>query len=336
MVVLDRQTKHYKLFYPSKDCDGEEMDNILRLATTKSVSARLSEIDLPFSALGFDEFGISRQHLGLFYSFLEPLYKHYFKVEVSGIEHVPQKGRGMLIGNHSGGIPVDAGMIFASIFFGLERPRHAHGMVEKFAQNLPFLSSLFSRIGQLTGLPEHAVQLLEAERLLLAFPEGVRGTGKLYSQRYQLERFGTGFMRIALKTRSPIIPFAFIGGEEAMPVIYHAPLLAKLLGVPYVPIPKHIVPIPKPELCQIIYGAPLIFEGSGNEKDSVIQSYVDQVKDQINELIERGQKQREERITAIDEMREESVTKGGQLNRFRSTINESVIRHSSINQEEVR
>lgn len=289
------------------------MEDILRLVTTKSVSDRISEIDLPFGPLGFDDFGISKQHLGLFYSLLEPLYRSYFKVEVSGIENIPQQGRGMLIGNHSGGVPVDAAMIFASIFFELDQPRHAHGMVEKFAQNLPFLSSLFSRIGQLTGLPEHAVQLLEADRLLLAFPEGVRGTGKLYSQRYQLERFGTGFMRIALKTESPIIPFAFIGGEEAMPVIYHAPLLAKAIGVPYIPIPKHLIPIPKPEYCNIVYGEPLHFGGSGNETDNVIQTYVDEVKESIAELIKIGRERREQRILQAEIVGEPNLTGGGHL-----------------------
>ena len=224
----------------------------------------------------------------------------------------------MLIGNHSGGIPVDAAMIFASIFFELDTPRHAHGMVEKFAQNLPFLSSLFSRIGQLTGLPEHAIQLLEAERLLLAFPEGVRGTGKLYSDRYQLERFGTGFVRIALKTNSPIIPFAFVGGEEAMPVIYHAQPIAKLLGVPYIPIPKHIIPIPKPEHCQILYGEPLYFKGSGNEKDSVIQSYVDQVRTDIAALISIGRQRREERIAEAKEISQGGLTRGGKLSNLSS------------------
>ena len=285
--------------------------DLSHLPYSAEVEERVSSLDLPFGPLGFDPFGISKEHLKLFYSLLEPFYRHYFRVEVSGIDHIPAEGRAMLIGNHSGGIPVDAGMIFASIFFELNPPRHAHGMVEKFAQNLPFLSSLFSRIGQLTGLPEHAEQILESERLLLAFPEGVRGTGKLYHERYQLARFGTGFMRIALAARSPIIPFAFIGGEEAMPVIYHAQSLANLIGVPYIPIPKHIIPIPKPEYCGIIYGEPLFFEGSGNERDIVIQGYVDQVRDRIAQLIEVGRERRLIRVEEAMAERSRGMTGGG-------------------------
>ena len=194
----------------------------------------------------------------------------------------------MLIGNHSGGIPVDGGMLSAALFFGLNKPRHPHGMVEKFAQNLPFLSSLFSRMGQLTGLPEHAKLLLEHDRLLVVFPEGVRGIGKPWSRRYQLERFGTGFMRIAMETNTPIIPFAFVGGEEAYPTVLHLKRLARLIGVPYLPVPKHIIPIPKPVACRIHFGEPMYFEGDGAENDEVIEQQVNAVKSRVDSLIFEG------------------------------------------------
>ena len=270
------------------------------MITSDQVKDRISQLNLPFNRYGYDRFGISQEHLGAFYTLLDPFYRSYFKVVVSGIEHIPREGRGMLIGNHSGGIPVDAGMLMASLFFDQDPPRHAHGMVEKFAQNLPFLSPLFSRLGQFSGLPEHARQILSQDRLLLVFPEGARGTGKMYKDRYQLERFGTGFVRIALQTKSPIIPFAFIGGEEAMPIVYHADLLAKIAGVPYWPVPKHILPIPKPVLCNIEYGSPLVLDGDGNEPDEVILAYVDQVKSAIVDLIESGLRKRQNRLKFIE------------------------------------
>ncbi len=122
----------------------------------------------------------------------------------------------------------------------------------------------------------------------MVFPEGARGTGKLYKDRYKLVRFGTGFMRLALQTKSPIVPVAFIGGEEALPTVYHFRTLARLIGAPYVPIPKHIVPFPLPVECSVHYGRPLIFEGSGNEDDWVIQGYVEQVRDSIGALLRQG------------------------------------------------
>jgi 1-acyl-sn-glycerol-3-phosphate acyltransferase len=252
------------------------------------VEERLSKIDLKFNRLGFDKLGISRRHLKWFYQLMGLFYFHYFKVSLRDEHFVPSQGRCMLIGNHSGGIPVDGGMLSAALFFGLDTPRHPHGMVEKFAQNVPFLSSLFSRMGQLTGLPEHAKLLLDDERLLVVFPEGVRGIGKLWSQRYQLERFGTGFMRIALETQTPIVPFAFIGGEEAFPTMFHLKRLARLSGVPYIPIPKHLIPLPKPVACRIHFGKPLHFSGDGSEADDIIESYVSEVQEEIKRLIRAG------------------------------------------------
>lgn len=256
--------------------------------TDPRVAARLDDLDLPFNRYGLDPYGISREHLGAFYTMLGVLYRDYFKVRTVGIEHVPTRGPALVIGNHSGGLPVDAGMVCASTFFEPERPRHCHGMVEKFANRWPVVSSLFSRIGQLTGLPEHAVRLLQDGRLLLVFPEGARGTGKLYRDRYQLVRFGTGFMRIALQTGVPIVPFAFVGGEEALPIVYHAKTLAKLTGAPYWPVSSYILPIPRPFPCNLHYGEPMTFPGTGREPDEVIASYVEEVKQRIVALIAEG------------------------------------------------
>ena len=260
----------------------------MRKEIREEVRERVRRLQIPFNALGIDPFGISRRHLTYFYSLLAYFYRDYFKVQVHGIQHVPKNRGAMVIGNHSGGLPVDAGMVMASLFLDKNPPRLAHGMVEKFAQGWPLVSPWFSRLGQFTGLPEHAVRLLEDDRLVLVFPEGARGTGKLYRDRYKLVRFGTGFMRLALRTRSPIVPFAFVGGEEALPTMYHARVLAKLTGAPYWPVPPHNIPFPKPVTCGIYYGKPMRFKGNGTERDEVILGYVEQVKERISELIVQG------------------------------------------------
>lgn len=259
-----------------------------RHAISPEVRERIEALDLPFNRWGLDPYGVSKEHLGLFLTFLGGFYKRYFRVRAVGIQNVPDTGPAMLISNHSGGIPTDAGMILASIFFDHEPPRLAHGMVEKFAQNWPFMAPWFSRVGQLPGLPEHAKRLLQDGRLLMVFPEGARGTGKLYRDRYQLVRFGTGFMRIALETKVPIVPLAFIGGEEAVPTVYHAKTLAKLMKAPYVPITPYLLPLPLPVHCEVHYGEPLHFEGTGNEPDDVIAGYVAQVKESVEQLIAVG------------------------------------------------
>jgi 1-acyl-sn-glycerol-3-phosphate acyltransferase len=252
------------------------------------VRERVEALDLPFNRWGLDPYGVSKQHLGLFFTGLGLLYKHYFRVRTFGIEQVPDRGPVMLISNHSGGLPTDAGMIVASLFFDHEPPRLCHGMVEKFAQNWPFMAPWFSRVGQLPGLPEHATRILRDGRVLMVFPEGARGTGKLYRDRYQLVRFGTGFMRIAVEVGVPIVPLAFIGGEEAIPTIYHADRLAKLIGAPYFPVTPYGLPLPLPVQCEIHYGEPLSFAGTGNEPDDVIEGWVAQVRERVEGLIAQG------------------------------------------------
>jgi 1-acyl-sn-glycerol-3-phosphate acyltransferase len=256
------------------------------------IMARVEQMELSFNKYGLDPYGISKDHLGLFFTFLSKLYRHYFSVTVSGQENIPPSGRAMVVGNHSGGIAVDGGMVIASLFLELNPPRLGQGMVEKFINALPFASIWSNRLGQLTGLPEHATHLLEDERLLLVFPEGAHGTAKLYKDRYSLVRFGTGFVRLALQTHTPIIPFAFIGGGEVFPTISNLRTLGRWIGLPYIPITPYLLPIPLPKACQIHYGKPMIFEGDGFENDDVIEGYAEQVKEAIADLIEKGKQAR--------------------------------------------
>jgi 1-acyl-sn-glycerol-3-phosphate acyltransferase len=250
-----------------------------------SIEARVRRLELPFDALGVDPYGISRSHLTWAFTALGLLYRRYFRVRTVGAAHVPPRGRGILVGNHSGGIAVDGAMVLASVFLELDPPRLAHGMAEKFLGRLPFSSVWTARTGQLTGLPEQAARLLEDDRLLLVFPEGARGTAKLYPQRHSLVEFGTGFLRLALRHQAPIVPFAFLGGGEAIPTVLNLYRLGQLFGVPYLPVTPWLLPLPLPVRCEIRYGEPLFFEGTGSEDDEVVNGYVDQVKRSIAELM---------------------------------------------------
>lgn len=261
-------------------------------ATYDEVSGRAERLQIPFNRLGVDPYGISRSHVRRMAGVLCCLYRHYFSVHVDGIERVPEQGRAMLVGNHSGGIPLDGAMVAASVFLELDPPRLVQGMVERFFSALPYSSIWTSKTGQFTGLPEHAVRLLKDDRLLLVFPEGARGTAKLYPERNSLVSFGTGFMRLALQTRSPIVPFGFVGGGNAVPTVVNLYGLAKLIGTPYVPLTPYLLPLPLPVRLDIVYGEPLHFEGSGREDDEVIFGYVEEVKSAIAALIERGRRSR--------------------------------------------
>ncbi len=262
------------------------------LDTLRDVTARVHDLEIPFNRYGVDPFGTSRKHLKHGVGMLCGLYRHYFDSHVHGIHHVPSRGRAMLIGNHAGGVALDAGMVIASVFLEMDPPRLAQGMAEKFLNRIPFVSKWSARTGQLTGLPRHAAKLLENERLLMVFPEGARGTAKLYKARHSLVDFGTGFMRLALQTNTPIVPFAFVGGGEAIPTIHNAKALGKLLGAPYVPITPYLFALPLPVRLDIVYGEPMHFEGNGNEDDRIVLSYVEEVKTTIARLIEEGRAHR--------------------------------------------
>ncbi|MDP9001156.1 MAG: 1-acyl-sn-glycerol-3-phosphate acyltransferase, partial [Myxococcota bacterium] len=213
----------------------------------------IDRLEIPFNALGVDPYGASKPHLRIALTVVAALYRHYFSVQTTGIEHVPARGRGMLVGNHSGGIAIDAAMVVASCLLEMDPPRLAQGMAERFIARLPFLSAWATRAGQLPGLPEHGERLLDDERLLMVFPEGARGTAKLFRERNSLVAFGAGFMRLALKTRTPIVPVSVLGGGDALPTIANAYKLGRSLGVPYIPIVAYGVPIPMPVKIEIEY-----------------------------------------------------------------------------------
>ena len=262
------------------------------------IAARVDRLELPFDARGVDNYGVSKWHLTQAFRVVSLLYRNYFQVRANGIANVPPRGRVMLVGNHSGGVALDGLMVIASCFFDMDPPRLAHAMADRFINRFPFASVWASRCGQFTGLPEHAQRLLEDDRLLLVFPEGARGTAKLWKERWSLVDFGTGFVRLALRTKAPIVPFGFIGGGDAIPTVANLYKIGRLAGVPYVPVTPWLLPLPRPVRLEIQYGAPLRFEGTGSEEDEVVERYVEQVKSSIAALIEQGRESRRSRLSS--------------------------------------
>jgi len=260
----------------------------LSLLWDAEVAARVDRLELPFNRRGLDPYGISKKELVRWFSILSWLYKNYFTVTVEGIANVPPRGRCMLVGNHSGGVALDGAMVLASMLLEMEPPRLAQAMVEKFLNLLPFSAQWTSRTGQLTGLPEHAERILRDERLLLVFPEGARGTAKLYWERHSLVEFGSGFVRLALSTDTPIVPFAFIGGGDAIPTVMNLYKVARLFGAPYIPITPWLVPLPRRVPLRILYGEPVRLHGSPSDEDAAIEALVESVKQRIAALIAAG------------------------------------------------
>ncbi|HEV7492960.1 lysophospholipid acyltransferase family protein [Baekduia sp.] len=165
-------------------------------------------------------------------------YNLWFRCEVEGIEHVPSEGGALLVSNHSGALPPDAPMIAKAIKEEHPQPRPLHLTVEHFFKGYPGLSMLIPKIGGVPAHPANVHRLLaDEQQLVLVFPEGRKGTEKLYKDRYRLRRFGRGgFVEAAMRARAPIVPIALVGAEEAMPVFAQLGALQKLTGLIYFPI----------------------------------------------------------------------------------------------------
>jgi 1-acyl-sn-glycerol-3-phosphate acyltransferase len=249
------------------------------------VHEAVDRLELPFNALGLDPYGISKRHLYRAFTVLALAYRYYFSVQTRAAENVPSRGRAMLVGNHSGGIAIDAALVIASCLLELDPPRLAQGMAERFLNRLAVVSLWANRTGQFTGLPEHAERLLRDDRLLLVFPEGARGTAKLFKERYSLVDFGSGFMRLALKTDTPIVPFVVLGTGEAFPTIANATALGRAFGLPYLPLPATGLPVILPAKVEIEYAPPMRFAGTGNEDDEVVAAHVNRVKSTIASML---------------------------------------------------
>ncbi|HLV61683.1 MAG TPA: lysophospholipid acyltransferase family protein [Fredinandcohnia sp.] len=255
------------------------------------VRQRLESLRLQTNPYGQDPFGMDLDTVAAALGPMLWLYEEYFRVQVRGVENVPA-GRCLLVSNHSGQLPMDGAMIAVAVFLHADPPRVVRSMVERWVPTLPYVSTFFSRLGQVVGTPENCIRLLEADETILVFPEGTRGLNKVYAKRYQLASFGQGFMRLALATGSPIVPISVIGAEEQAPALVNVEPLAKLLGIPAVPITPTLLPIPLPSRYYITFGEPMRFEGSANEEDNAIEQKVQKVRQTIQSMVNEGLEER--------------------------------------------
>ncbi|MFO0594043.1 MAG: lysophospholipid acyltransferase family protein [Myxococcaceae bacterium] len=245
----------------------------------------------PQNEYGVDPFGFSLDYaISAIGPFLW-LYKNYFRVETHGVDKVPA-GRVLLVSNHSGQLPFDASMIGVAMLTEAQPPRAIRSMVEKWVPTLPWVSTFMARVGQIVGTPENCRRLLERDETILVFPEGIKGIAKLFPQRYQLQDFGLGFMRLALETNTPIVPVAVIGAEEQAPAILNIKPLAKLVGFPVMPLTPWGAPFPLPVKYRLHFGDPLFFTGRADDDDAELEKKVKVVKAAIQSMIEQGLKAR--------------------------------------------
>jgi 1-acyl-sn-glycerol-3-phosphate acyltransferase len=258
------------------------------------VEKKIDGIPNRLSESGYDAWGFSPEYAKWSLSVFKILYEKWFRVETFGIENIPKKGRLLLVGNHSGQLPLDGVMVGAALALEAKPPRAIRALIEKWFPTLPVISEFMARCGQVVGTPANCVKLLENDEVILVFPEGVSGSGKLVWNRYHLQKFGYGFMRLALKTGTPILPVAIIGGEETYPALYNWKLIARLAAFPYFPVtptfpflgPLGLIPFPAK--FRIFFDEPILFEGDPDAPDAVLQEKVDIVRSAIQKMIHFG------------------------------------------------
>lgn len=250
---------------------------------------RYARLGVALNAYGYDRWGASREDQLRTLALLRWFHRVYFRVEAHGLDRVPDTGRALLIGNHSGQLAYDGMLVSSALFLDKEPPRMARAMIERFFIQTPIVGTLMTRMGQLTGIQENAERLLtEEEALVLVFPEGARGGGRVWADRYRVLGFSQGFLRLAMRTGAPVVPFAFIGGEEMCPSLSRSEPIAEALGLPYLPIVPWGLPLPAPVKVHVHFGAPMRFEGTGDEEDEAILPEVRRVEHAVTELIEKG------------------------------------------------
>jgi len=257
------------------------------------IEARMRRIPTRLNAYGYDAWGFHPDTARRAMLVTALLYRYWFRVETQGIANIPP-GRVLLIGNHAGQIALDAAMISCACLLEAEPPRVIRGMGEYWLPTVPWVNELMVRTGSVVGTRKNCIDLLENEEVVIAFPEGIRGMNKLIWERYQLQEFGQGFMRLALETHTPIVPIAVVGSEEQAPAIANVRSLARLLRLPAFPVtltwpllgPLGLVPLPVKY--RITFGEPMTFEGNPSDEDEVIGEKVEQVKASIATMLARG------------------------------------------------
>jgi len=214
-----------------------------------------------------DPFGYDPEVHELVRPVLRFLFERYWRVQVEGIEHIPRRGAAILVANHSGAIPIDASMIAAAVEFRAPSPRLVRFLYDRFVEQMPLVGTFYRKVGSVPARFGNAAALLARGELVGIFPEGVAGVAKGFGRRYRLQPFRTGFVRLSLACRAPIIPTAVVGAEEAYPVIARWERLGPLgrfLGLPYVPVTP-LFPwfgvlgaVPLPTRWYIRFGAPVV------------------------------------------------------------------------------
>ncbi|MBW2445707.1 MAG: acyltransferase family protein [Deltaproteobacteria bacterium] len=271
----------------------EVFEELRRRANAFGIAERSGEVD---------EFGADEVVLARAQPVFDFLQDRYWRVDVDGIENLPDEGPCVLVANRSGLLPYDGIMISHAI----HRAHPAHPLprflVADWLITLPFMQPYLARIGGVRASRDNAERLLSRGHFVVAFPEGMKGAAKLFRDRYRLQRFGRGgVIRLARDTGAPLVPVAVVGAEEVHPVLFKAETMARSFGLPFVPVtptfpllgPAGLLPLPSKWTIRI--GKPLALDGLGGdavEDELLISRLTEELRREIQTMVDDGVKTR--------------------------------------------
>ncbi len=254
-----------------------------RLLLDEATRQHVASSSKKMGSLGYDPWGfhadVNRLGLGV----MKWVYEQYYRTQVNGLEHIPSEGRLLIVSNHSGFLPMDGALIGAAMALNPHGSRLPRAMIERFFPTVPYLGNIMNGLGAVLGDVQNCRDMLRNEEAVIVFPEGARGTGKGWRNRYRLQRFGLGFMHLAMETNTPILPVGVAGCEESFPMFANLSSLARLLALPYVPVGLPFLP----SKVVISFGHPMHFQGE-NPSETAVQGRVHEVRTVVETLVEQS------------------------------------------------
>jgi 1-acyl-sn-glycerol-3-phosphate acyltransferase len=286
-----------------RNLTGRDVIDLESLQDLMSVAFRAMEVRSNHrqGVWNLDEFGYEPEYAAAVRPLWRLAYRKYWRVDVSGVRNVPRRGAALMVSNHAGVLPFDGAMIQVALFEE-SIDRQARALIADWFFGFPGLSWLLRRTGNTLGHPDDTHRLLRSGELVLVFPEGIKGTGKLWNERYRLRRFGRGgFVESAIRAGAPIVPVSVVGSEEIYPMLADIRPLAKLVGSPYFAVtptwpwlgPLGLIPLPSK--WRIEFHPPIRTDElppEAADDPSVVMRVADEVRDVIQQGLVRNLMQR--------------------------------------------
>ena len=273
------------------------LDRLAGVLLERRDEERVAALAARLGSRPYDRLGLSARTARQALAFFKLLYRYYFRVESSGHAVIPEKEAAILAANHGGLLPFDAAMTIVDVFLRAESGRLLRTVVDRWAGTLPFVNVFYARVGQVVGSRDNFRELIEDGQLLLVFPEGLQAIRKKAAERYVVQDFHLGFVEESMLHHVPIVPVAIVGPDDQAPILYDVKPLARLLGLPVVPVtptfpllgPLGLLPYPvKYEIC---YGEPFRFyedfPPEAGEDPHAVRYMAGEVRRRIQEMLDR-------------------------------------------------